>query len=50
MSSDYIQLECNISGCETVESIYTGEAYSYEFDDDMWEGESIRIPCKKHST
>lgn len=48
MSSHYIYLSCSVPGCETRESIYTGEAFVYEFDDAEWEGETINVPCKHH--
>ncbi len=48
MSTHYLYLACSIEGCDTTESIYTGQAYTYEFDDEAWEGETIYVPCKKH--
>lgn len=50
MSTHYLHLACSVEGCNTSETIYTGQAYTYEFDDDMWEGETISVPCKKHTT
>ena len=51
MSSHYIYLACGYPGCETTESIYTGDAFTYSFPDsgpDSFEGETITVRCNEH--
>ena len=50
MSSHYIYLACSTNGCNSHESIYTGDVQADDFEDSgphSWEGETIRISCKK---
>ena len=51
MSSHYIYLACSYPGCETRESIYTGDVMTDEFPDsgpDSFEGETISTRCNEH--
>jgi hypothetical protein len=46
MSSHYIYINCK--KCSKSESLYTGEIFTDDFDDDDWEGEYIPVPlCKE---
>lgn len=50
MSSHYIYVTCSTEGCDSFESIYTGDAYTDLFDDagpESWEGSFITAKCKK---
>lgn len=41
MSSHYIYIQCE--NCKKVESIYTGDVTTDDFDDGDWEGEHIPV-------
>lgn len=50
MSTHYIYISCSTDECDSIESIYTGDAHTELFDDsgpDSWEGEIITALCKK---
>ena len=50
MSSHYIYVSCSTEGCDSFDSIYTGDATTDNFEDsghDSWEGETITIRCRK---
>jgi hypothetical protein len=48
MSSHYIYLACSYPGCDTRESIYTGDKYTDDFSSGEWEGETIEARCTIH--
>lgn len=51
MSSHYIYLACSYPGCETIESIYTGDVMTNNFPDSgsaSFEGETITVRCNEH--
>lgn len=49
MSSHYIYVSCPVEECKAFDSLYTGDQYLDDFDDDAWEGETIHAKCKNHN-